>query len=413
MDLLRLITAGSVDDGKSTLIGRLLLDSKALLEDQLADVRQASARRGDEELNLALLTDGLKAEREQGITIDVAYRYFTTPRRKFIIADCPGHVQYTRNMVTGASTANLALLLVDVRKGLLEQTRRHCFVASLLRIPHLVICVNKMDLVDYSRTAFEKVREEFQEFSQKLEIYDVSFMPISALQGDNVVERSARTPWYKGQSLLTHLEEAHIASDINHRDLRLPIQHVICPQGGGVRDYRGYAGMVASGTLRQGDEVVALPSGFLSRVRSLELGGQGMPEAAAPLSVTVRLEDEIDLARGDVLARPNNQPAVGQDVEAMICWMDQEFLVSGRKYVIRHTTSEALGLVREIAYKLDINTLSRIFDDKKVGLNDFARVRLRTSRPLCYDPYRLNRATGSFVMIDQGSCATVAAGMIL
>ena len=413
MEVLKFTTAGSVDDGKSTLIGRLLLDSKVVMEDQLGAIREAGRRRGDEELNLALLTDGLKAEREQGITIDVAYRYFTTPRRKFIIADCPGHIQYTRNMVTGSSTANLAVVLVDVRKGLLEQTRRHCFIASLLRIPHLVICVNKMDLVDYSRNAFEDVREQFQEFSRKLEIHDVAFIPISALHGDNVVGRSAKTPWYKGQSLLTHLEEVHIASDFNHIDLRFPVQHVIGPRPGAAQDRRGYGGMLASGSLRKGDEVVALPSGFSSQVESLELGGREMPEASAPLCVTVRLQHEIDLSRGDVLARPNNQPAVCQDIDAMICWMDREPMRRDKKYVIRHMTKEVLGQVQEIVYKLDINTLSRVFEDKEVGLNDFARVKLRASRPLCYDSYRINRVTGSFVIIDPQSCSTVAAGLII
>ena len=413
MGVLRLTTAGNVDDGKSTLIGRLLIDSKALLDDQLAAVEAASRKRGDAYLDLALVTDGLKAEREQGITIDVAYRYFSTPRRKFIIADCPGHVQYTRNMVTGASTADLAIVLVDVRKGFVEQTRRHCFVASLMRIPHLVVCVNKMDLAGYAERAFDAVRSEFEVFSQRLEIHDVSFIPVSALAGDNVIEPSGRMPWYQGSSLLKHLEEIHIASDRNLIDLRLPVQRVICPRSDAARDYRGYGGMIASGVLREGDEVVALPSGFSSVVRSIEVSGRRRPEAAAPLSVTVRLEHEIDLGRGDLLAHPGNRPLVGQDIEAMVCWMDARPLEPGRRYVLRHTSNEAVAVVSEVSYKLDVNTLSRLRADGPVGLNDFARIKLRASRPLCHDPYRRNRATGSFILIDEASCATAAAGIIL
>jgi sulfate adenylyltransferase large subunit len=413
MDLLRFVTAGNVDDGKSTLIGRLLYDSKAIMEDQLVSIEEASKKRGFDYLNLALLTDGLRAEREQGITIDVAYRYFSTPRRKFIIADCPGHVQYTRNMVTGASTANMAVVLVDARKGIVEQTRRHAFVASLLRIPHLVICVNKMDLVDYSQEAFENIRNEFATFSKKLEIYDVTFIPLSALAGDNVVERSEHMPWYRGRSFLEHLEDVHIASDVNLIDFRFPIQCVICPQKTDVRDYRGYAGMVSSGGIKQGDEIVALPSGFVTRVKAIEVGGREVPEASAAMSVVLRLQDELDVSRGDMLVRPNNRPSSVQDIEATICWMDQAPLAPGKKYVIRQTSAEGIGIVKEVDYKFDIETLSRTTNDKRVGLNDLARVKLRVSRPLHVDAYRINRATGSFILVDEGTCTTVAAGMIL
>jgi sulfate adenylyltransferase large subunit len=413
MELLRFVTAGNVDDGKSTLIGRLLYDSKAIMEDQLVSVEEASKKRGFDYLNLALLTDGLKAEREQGITIDVAYRYFSTPKRKFMIADCPGHVQYTRNMVTGASTANMAVVLVDARKGIVEQTRRHCFVASLLRIPHLVICVNKMDLVDFSQHVFDKIRDDFSAFSKKLEIYDVTFVPVSALDGDNVVERSTRMSWYRGRSFLEHLQEVHIASDVNCIDFRFPVQSVICPQSSEVRDYRGYAGMVASGGVRKGDEVIALPSGFATRIKAIELGGREIGEATAQMSVVLRLENELDVGRGDMIVRPNNRPTSVQDIEATICWMDQEPLVEDKRYLVRQATAEAIGVIKEVDYKFDIETLSRIVSDKRIALNDMARIRLRVSRPLHVDPYRINRVTGSFVLIDESTCRTVAAGMIL
>lgn len=411
MDLLRFITAGSVDDGKSTLIGRLLYDSKAIMEDQLAAIEEASSRRGEEGLNLALLTDGLKAEREQGITIDVAYRYFNTPRRKFIIADCPGHVQYTRNMVTGASGSSLAVLLVDARKGLQEQTRRHSLIASLLRIPHLVICVNKMDLVDYSREAFESVRKQFSAFSKKLEIQDVTFIPISALKGDNVVEESTNTPWYKGRTLLNQLEEVHIASDTNHIDLRLPVQMVTFSRK--AADFRGYAGTVASGMVRVGDEVTALPSGFTTRVKSITAAGSEITEATANTAVMITLEDEIDISRGDMLVRPRNRPDMTQDLEAMICWMDTQPLNVSRKYLIRQTTADARCAIKELTYKIDINSLSRISADSDVALNEFVRAKIRVSKPLLVDSYRVNPITGSFILVDEDSCATVAAGMVL
>ena len=413
MELLRFMTCGNVDDGKSTLIGRLLHDSKSIMEDQLQAVREASTRRGHETVNLALLTDGLKAEREQGITIDVAYRYFSTPRRKFIIADCPGHIQYTRNMVTGASNVNLAILLVDARNGLVEQTRRHSFVASLLKIPHLVVCINKMDLVSYSEARFEEIRRDFEQFSKKLEVHDVTFIPVSALDGDNVVDPSKNMPWYTGRSLLNHLEEVHIASDMNLIDFRFPIQTVIFPQSKEHPDYRAYGGMLASGGIRVGDEVMALPSGFKSRVKGLGVGQDQLTEANVPLSVSIELEDDIDLCRGDILVRPNNQPLSGQDIEASVCWLGTDSFVPGKKYLLRHLTTEATALVKEITYKFDINSLSRLSDDKKIGLNDFARMKIRTSRPLFYDPYRVNRSTGSFILVDEHTGATVAAGMMI
>ncbi len=413
MDLLRFTTAGNVDDGKSTLIGRLLYDSKAILEDQLAAVEEASARRGFDSVNLALLTDGLKAEREQGITIDVAYRYFTTPRRKFIIADCPGHLQYTRNMVTGASGSNLAIVLVDARRGLVEQTRRHCFVASLLRIPHLVICVNKMDLVEFSQEAFEKIRAEFEEFSRKLEIVDVTYIPISALQGDNVVEPSTRMLWYRGRTLLAHLEDVHIASDLNHIDFRFPVQGVIRPRDDEHHDYRGYTGQIATGGVKVGDPIVILPAGFETQVAKIESGGVEVQEAVAPHSATLQLAAPFDVSRGDMIVRPGNRPACVQDVEAMICWMGSERMDPAKRYLFKHTTSDGQVIVREVLYKIDINTLSRNETDRDIALNDFAKIKLRVSKPLLCDPYRANRSTGSFILIDPDHFGTVAAGMIL
>ncbi|MFC0004704.1 sulfate adenylyltransferase subunit CysN [Micromonospora siamensis] len=414
MDLLRFATAGSVDDGKSTLIGRLLYDTKSLFTDQLAAVEAVSAARGDEYTNLALLTDGLRAEREQGITIDVAYRYFATPRRKFIIADTPGHIQYTRNMVTGASTADLALILVDARKGLVEQSRRHAFLCSLLRVPHLVLCVNKMDLVDWSQEVFERISDEFTAFATKLDVPDLSVVPISALRGDNIVSRSENMPWYEGPSLLHHLERVHIASDRNLVDVRFPVQYVIRPQSTTVTDYRGYAGQVASGVLKPGDEVMALPSGFTSRIASVETADGPVDEAFPPMSVTVRLADEIDISRGDMICRPNNAPAVTQDVEAMVCWMDESRpLQVGGKYAIKHTTRSARAIVRGLHYRLDINTLHRDESATELKLNEIGRVRLRTTVPLLADEYRRNRTTGGFVIIDETTNRTVAAGMIV
>ncbi len=413
MDILRFATAGSVDDGKSTLIGRLLYDTKTVFEDQIDAVTRVSKERGDQHVNLALLTDGLRAEREQGITIDVAYRYFATPRRKFIIADTPGHIQYTRNMVTGASTADLALVLVDARKGIVEQSRRHAFLASLLQVPHLVLCVNKMDLVDYSEEVFEAIKAEFTTFASKLRIPDLTILPVSALAGDNVVTRSANMPWYEGPSLLHHLENVHVASDRNLIDVRFPVQYVIRPQSDAWHDYRGYAGQVAGGTLKKGDEVMVLPSGFTSKILAVETADGEVDEAYPPMSVTVRLEDDIDVSRGDMICRPQNRPMVAQDLDAMICWMDESAqLKVGGKYAIKHTTRSARTIVKELNYRLDVNTLHRDEDAKALGLNDIGRVRLRTTVPLMCDDYSRNRSTGGFILIDEATNRTVAAGMI-
>jgi len=414
MDLLRFATAGSVDDGKSTLIGRLLYDTKTIFEDQLAAVEQVSRQRGDEYTNLALLTDGLRAEREQGITIDVAYRYFATPRRKFIIADTPGHIQYTRNMVTGASTADLALILVDARKGLVEQSRRHAFLCSLLRVPHLVLCVNKMDLVDYDQKVFDRIAQEFTTFAAKLDAPDLTVIPISALRGDNIVTRSPKMPWYDGPSLLHHLEHVHIASDRNLVDVRFPVQYVVRPQSTDYPDYRGYAGQVASGVLKPGDEVMVLPSGFTSRITAIDSPTGPVDEAFPPMSVTLRLADEIDIARGDLICRPNNAPAVAQDIEALVCWMDETRPMRvGGKYAIKHTTRNARAIVRSINYRLDINTLHRDEAASELGLNEIGRVKLRTTVPLLADQYRRNRTTGGFIIIDESTNRTVGAGMII
>lgn len=412
-ELLRFTTAGSVDDGKSTLIGRLLYDSKAIFEDQLETIRQTTERRGEEGINLALLTDGLKSEREQGITIDVAYRYFATPRRKFIIADTPGHIQYTRNMVTGASTANVALVLVDARKGVLEQTRRHAFIASLLQIPHLVVCVNKMDLVDYSEERYEEIKEEFEKFSYKLDVKDVHFIPISALKGDNVVDRSGRMDWYEGSTLLYYLENVHIGSDQNFIDTRLPVQYVIRPNTDDFHDYRGYAGRVAGGVLKKGDDVILLPSGLTTKIKKIDTYDGEIEEAYPPMAVTVLLEDDMDLSRGDMIARENNQPEMGQDIEVMVCWFNDKPLQLRGKYAIKHTTQDVRCIVKDIRYKLDINTLHRDQEDNRIGVNDIARVVLRTTKPLLFDSYRKNRVTGSLIFIDEGTNETVGAGMII
>jgi bifunctional enzyme CysN/CysC len=414
MDLLRFATAGSVDDGKSTLIGRLLYDTKSLFTDQLEAVEAVSAARGDEYTNLALLTDGLRAEREQGITIDVAYRYFATPRRKFIIADTPGHIQYTRNMVTGASTADLALILVDARKGLVEQSRRHAFLCSLLRVPHLVLCVNKMDLVDYDQTVFESIAAEFTDFAAKLDAPDLTVIPISALKGDNIATRAQSMPWYDGPSLLHHLEHVHIASDRNLVDVRFPVQYVIRPQSTTVTDYRGYAGQVASGVMKPGDEVIVLPSGFTSTIAAIDTADGPLDEAFPPMSVTVRLTDDIDIARGDLIARPHNTPTVTQDIEAMICWMDETRpLQPGNKYTIKHTTRTARALIKNLHYRLDVNTLHRHENPPNLTLNEIGRVRIRTTKPLLADQYRRNRTTGGFILIDETTHRTIAAGMII
>ncbi|MFI5889427.1 sulfate adenylyltransferase subunit 1 [Actinoplanes sp. NPDC051513] len=414
MDLLRFATAGSVDDGKSTLIGRLLYDTKSIFADQLDAVEAVSAARGDEYTNLALLTDGLRAEREQGITIDVAYRYFATPRRKFIIADTPGHIQYTRNMVTGASTADLALILVDARKGLVEQSRRHAFLTSLLRVPHLVLCVNKMDLVDWDKAVYDRIADEFTSFAAKLEITDLTIIPVSALNGDNIASRSENSPWYEGPSLLHHLEHVHIASDRNLVDVRFPVQYVIRPQSTTVTDYRGYAGQVASGVLKPGDEVMVLPSGLHSTIAGIDTADGPVAEAFPPMSVTVRLTDEIDISRGDMICRPHNAPAVAQDLEAMVCWMDETApLRVGGKYAIKHTTRTARTVIRGLQYRLDVNTLHRDENAGELQLNEIGRIRLRTTVPLLADEYRRNRTTGGFVLIDESTNRTVGAGMII
>ena len=416
MDILRLATAGSVDDGKSTLIGRLLYDSKAIFEDQLAAVEQTSKARGEDYTNLALLTDGLRAEREQGITIDVAYRYFATPRRKFIIADTPGHIQYTRNMVTGASTADLAIVLVDARNGLTEQSRRHAFLTTLLRVPHLVLAVNKMDLVDYDQGVFERISEEFAAFAAKLEIGDLSFIPISALHGDNVVQRSEKMPWHDGPSLLHHLEHVHIASDRNLIDVRFPVQYVIRPHQAtdpNLHDYRGYAGQVAGGVLKPGDEVMHLPSGLTTNIARIDTAHGPVPEAYSPMSVTLVLKDDLDISRGDMICRPHNQPMVSQDVEAMVCWMsDARPLAARDRLVVKHTSRTVKAIVRELHYRLDVNTLHRDENAERLGLNEVGRVSLRLTQPLFFDPYNRNRQTGGLILIDESTNATVGAVMI-
>ena len=413
MELLRFTTAGSVDDGKSTLIGRLLYDSKAIFEDQMDILEETSKQRGEEGINLALLTDGLRSEREQGITIDVAYRYFATPKRKFIIADTPGHIQYTRNMVTGASTANLAILLVDARHGVIEQTKRHAFIASLLQIPHIAVCINKMDLVNYDKEDYEKIKSDFQKFSSKLEIKDVHFIPISALHGDNVVDRSENMDWYEGSTLMHLLENIHIGSDHNHVDCRFPVQFVIRPQSREYPDYRGYSGRVEGGVFKEGDKITVLPSGFTSKIKSIDTFDGPIKEAFSPMSVCITLEDDIDISRGDMLVRENNQPTSEQDINVMICWMNERKMIPRGKYTIRHTTQTARCIVKDVKYKIDINTLHRNEEDKEIGLNDIGRISIRTTKPLFFDSYRRNRNTGSIILIDEATNETVAAGMII
>ncbi|KOX20802.1 sulfate adenylyltransferase subunit CysN [Nocardiopsis sp. NRRL B-16309] len=416
-DILRFATAGSVDDGKSTLIGRLLFDSKSIFEDQLDAVERTSTARGEEQTNLALLTDGLRAEREQGITIDVAYRYFATPRRTFIIADTPGHIQYTRNMVTGASTSDLAIILVDARKGLQEQSRRHAFLTTLLQVPHLVLAVNKMDLVDYSQDRFEEIKAEFADFATKLDVPDLTFVPISALHGDNVVTSSENMPWYSGPSLLHHLENVHIASDRNLIDARFPVQYVIRPQKSAdpeLHDYRGYAGQMAGGVLKPGDEVVHLPSGLTTRIAKILTADGEVAEAYSPMSVTLLLEDEIDISRGDMISRPNNSPAVSQDLEAMVCWMtDSRKLTPRSKLLIKHTSRTAKVMVKDLRYRLDVNSLHRDEQADHLALNEIGRVRLRATQPLFVDEYCKNRQTGGFILIDEATNVTVGAGMVV
>jgi len=413
MELLRFSTAGSVDDGKSTLIGRLLYDSKSIFEDQYEAIEESSKRKGDENVNLALLTDGLRDEREQGITIDVAYRYFATPKRKFIIADTPGHIQYTRNMVTGASTSNLSIILIDARKGVVEQTYRHTFIASLLGIPHIVFCINKMDLVDYEEGTYEKIKDEVEAFSSKLDVKDIRFIPISALKGDNVVNQSENMPWFKGGTLLYTLENIHIGSDHNHIDCRFPVQHVIRPHSDKYHDYRGYAGRISGGVYKPGDEVVVLPSGFTSKIKSIDTFDGPLEEAFAPMSVTMQLEDDIDISRGDMIVRDHNRPNVGQDIDIMLCWLNKKSLVPNGKYAIQHTSNDARCMIKEVHYKVDINTLHRLEGEKNIGMNDIARVTLRITKPLLYDKYTRNRNTGSVILIDEGTHETVGAGMII
>ena len=413
MDLLRFTTAGSVDDGKSTLIGRLLYDSKNTFDDQMEAVEQSSQQRGDEHVNLALLTDGLKAEREQGITIDVAYRYFATPKRKFIIADTPGHIQYTRNMVTGASTANLAIILVDARKGVIEQTCRHSFIASLLRIQHIVVCVNKMDLVDYSQEVYEDIVRQYTDFASRLDnVVDISFIPISALKGDNVVDKSENMDWYKGSSLLYNLETVYVGNQENHVESRFPVQWVIRPQSDEWHDFRGYAGRIAGGVFKPGDAVTVQPSGFSTKIKGIHANGGEVEEAFSPLSVAITLEDEIDISRGDMIVKANNPPTVSQVIEAMICWFSDKPLLPRGKYIIRHTSREVKAMIKEVKYKVNINTLHKIEDNFEFQLNDIGRISLRTSEPLIHDGYKRNRTTGSFILIDSMTNETVAAGMI-
>ena len=413
MDLLRFTTAGSVDDGKSTLIGRLLYDSKSTFDDQMEAIEESSKRKGDEYTNLALLTDGLSAEREQGITIDVAYRYFSTPERKFIIADTPGHVQYTRNMVTGASTANLAVILVDAREGVIEQTCRHSFISSLLGIKHIVLCINKMDLVDYKQEQYEKIRKEFKTFASKLNVPDIRYIPISALYGDNVVEKSDNMPWYDGSTLLYTLENVQVDGDYNHVDCRFPVQWVIRPQSTEYPDYRGYAGRINGGVFKPGDEVMALPSGFTTKIKALETFENEEEEAFQPMSVSMTLEDDLDISRGDMIVKPDNQPTVGQDIDLMVCWLNKEPLRPGGKYAIKHTTKDARCIIKEVKYKVDINTLHRVEGDKEIGLNDIGRIQIRTTQPLFYDSYKRNRATGSLIIVDEFTNETVGSGMII
>ncbi len=413
MELLRFTTAGSVDDGKSTLIGRLLYDSKAIFEDQMEAIERASKKSGEEEVNLALLTDGLRAEREQGITIDVAYRYFATPKRKFIIADTPGHIQYTRNMVTGASTANVALILIDARNGVIEQTNRHTYIASLLQIPHIIVCINKMDLVDFGEVRFEEIKQQFKKISTKLDTKDIRFIPISAKLGDNVVDRSKNMSWYDGPTLMYLLETIHISADYNQQHQRFPIQYVIRPQSKEYHDYRGYGGRIASGIFRPGDRVKVLPKGITTRVKGIDFMEESLDMARAPQSVTLTLEDDIDISRGDMIVGENKAPEVGQDIEMMISWLSEKPMQLGGKYSLKHTSSDLRCVVKDVIYKIDINTLERNYKDKSIGLNEIARISIKTAKPIFYDPYKINRITGSLILIDEGTNNTVCAGMII
>jgi len=411
--LLRFTTAGSVDDGKSTLIGRLLYDSKSIFEDQLEAIQQTSAKKGHDGVDLALFTDGLRDEREQGITIDVAYRYFTTPKRKFIIADTPGHIQYTRNMVTGASTANAAIILIDARHGVIEQTKRHTFIASLLNIPHVIVCINKMDLVDFREEAYQQIVGQFEDFASKMLIPDIRFIPISALLGDNVVNRSENMSWYQGAPLLHTLETLHISSDINKVDARFPVQTVLRPQSEDYLDYRAYAGRVAGGIFRTGDEITVLPSGFTSRIAGIEGPDGPLEEAFAPMSISIRLEDDIDISRGDMIVRSNNQPVATQDLEVMLCWLNNSPAKPRAKYTILHTSNQQKAVIKEVIHKIDIQSLNRNPDDKELNMNEICKVKIRTTKPMMIDPYRENRSTGSIILVDDMTNETVAAGMIV
>ncbi len=413
MELLRFTTAGSVDDGKSTLIGRLLYDSKAIFEDQLEALEVARLRKGEEHVNLAYLTDGLRAEREQGITIDVAYRYFATPKRKFIIADTPGHVQYTRNMVTGASTANAAVILIDARNGVVEQTIRHCYIASLLQIPHIIVCINKMDLVKYEENVFDKILKDFNSFSDKLDVKDIRFVPISALKGDNVVDRSGNMNWYNGPTLMYLLEHLHISNDQNYVDARFPVQYVVRPQSDKYHDYRGYAGRIAGGVFKPGEKVMVLPSGLTSTIRSIDTMNETLEMAFPPQSVIITLEDDLDISRGDMIVKEKNTPQTGQDITMMICWLNEKPMQLGGKYALKHTTKDARCIIKEVNFKVNINTLAKIYDDNKIGLNEIGQITIRTTQPLLYDSYRKNRITGSLILIDEGTNVTVCAGMII
>lgn len=413
MELLRFTTAGSVDDGKSTLIGRLLYDSKAIFEDQLDAIEETSKRKGDDSIDLALLTDGLRAEREQGITIDVAYRYFATPKRKFIIADTPGHIQYTRNMVTGASTANLAIILIDARHGVIEQTLRHTFIASLLQIPHVVVCINKMDLVEYNEERYEEIKQKFMEFAPKLDVQDIHFIPISALNGDNVVTRSENMNWYDGATLMYTLENVYIGSDQNHFDARFPVQYVIRPQTDEFHDYRGYAGKIEGGIFNVGDHVKVLPSGLDSKIKTIDFFKDSLQTAAKPQSVTITLEDDIDISRGDMIVNASNLPETAKEIDLMICWFNEKPLAMRGKYKIKHTSRDAKCMITAISYKMDIDKLERNYEDKVINMNDIARISIKTTVALFFDSYRHNRNTGSVIFIDEATNETVAAGMIV
>ena len=412
-ELLRFTTAGSVDDGKSTLIGRLLYDSKSIFQDQLAAMETTSKKKGLDEIDFSLLTDGLKDEREQGITIDVAYRYFNTPNRKFIIADTPGHIQYTRNMVTGASTANAALVLIDARNGVIEQTKRHSYIASLLQIPHVIVCINKMDLVNYEKGAFEKIKEQYKDFAAKLDIQDFDFIPISALKGDNVVNRSKNMEWYNGPTLLHSLENIPVANDLNHIDFRFAVQTVLRPHTDEHHDFRGYAGRISSGILRIGDQVAALPSQLQSRVKKIHCGYKDLKEAYAPQSISIELEDDIDISRGDMIVKTTNQPQNSQEIDAMICWMGEKPMQLNGKYSIKHTTRNGRAIIKEMVYVVDLNELKRIEGKTSIVKNGIARIKIKTTTPLFFDSYRTNRNTGSFILIDETNNNTVGAGMLI